>query len=280
MPDQIRPVANADSVLVSRETFNRMAEVLNWISKLTVVPPLMLGDGRAGPVISLSPGGDTVVIAKITARAAGHGTYDARTLSGDVTDRDPADDLAIPETGETVATADDLLVEYLPDNGSGGWSLQVGDFVLGIPWGSTDEDPPRTLVRAVWGPRLTLVPVHLASDGGDGTTTNFTYTVTDAITGSAIGTTMSPTWVRVPRPMVAATHGTGYYTSPSTFVLYQADERVDGHTGDVTRWKNVYLDGDTLKQNYCVETYAQGWLTSIGSDGIQDITTGEDCGGG
>lgn len=76
-----------------------------------------------------------------------------------------------------------------------------------------------------------LFPVNVVQSGGSAgnstTACTFTYgTVTNAITSAAItGSGLSPTWARPSiGKMVAATHGTGYYNSSGTFVLYQIDE--------------------------------------------------------
>lgn len=77
------------------------------------------------------------------------------------------------------------------------------------------------------GAQVCLVPVDVETDGGsDGDAENppsYTYTARD-LAGNTLGEEMSPVWGRSSGSFEPATHGTGYWDSDGSFVLYQVDE--------------------------------------------------------
>ena len=80
-----------------------------------------------------------------------------------------------------------------------------------------------------------LFPVNLTQSGGSNgsasSTASYTYNATDAFTGNSIsGGPFSVTWNRRNGLVNAATHGTGYYNSSGTFVLWEADEQIQTDT--------------------------------------------------
>lgn len=89
------------------------------------------------------------------------------------------------------------------------------------------DTPGGPLISGGGGPAR-IFPVNLVSDGGDsGDETGpatWTYTVS-TLSGSELGTTMSPQ-KRLPGALNAGSFGLGYYNEAGTFVLWDTNETV------------------------------------------------------
>lgn len=155
MPDPIKPVTAGDVVMVSRETFNRMAAILNWINKLAVAPPLMLRDGAAGPVISISPPADEIFLVKLTdvATYVTQGYYKGVVWLADTSgyDFDPSMDLTEAMLG---TAGPDCLIIYPTEIGASDKYLSLSTSPLASPrlfsaireWTQADGTPVMRII--------------------------------------------------------------------------------------------------------------------------------------
>lgn len=155
MPDQIKPVTAGDSVLLSRETYNRMADILNWINKLTVVPPLMLRDGRSGPVVSIIPGAGEIVLVKLTdvTTYTTKGYYKGKIWDPDTSgaDFDPTTDLTEAMLG---TAGKDCIIIYPTEIGAADKYLSLSTSPLARPllfsavqeWTQSDGTPVMRII--------------------------------------------------------------------------------------------------------------------------------------
>lgn len=97
------------------------------------------------------------------------------------------------------------------------------------PTGATIVIPQAKPSRqAIVGKKQGLIAVNVSQTGGSNgtqsTAASYTYTVTDAVTGETLGSSMSPVWARTVGAVTAATHGTAYREADGDVVLYQVDE--------------------------------------------------------
>jgi hypothetical protein len=207
---------------------------MGWIKKLAtlvVSPPLELIDFPGGSALRLK-GGTASIRAKITSQATGGGFYNGKSVTGSTTGIYSGSNLSLPDSGETVASAEDTIIENAPESGlassgAGSHWLAVGAFVNGLIIGYSSDTPPKPVIRVYEGNPYEVFALNLTSitgtTGSQTTPPSYQYTAVD-LNGNTIGTTMSPTTGRTNGNFTAATDGEGYYNASSTFVLLRAHE--------------------------------------------------------
>lgn len=146
MPDPINPVTAGDTVLLSRETFGKIAGILNWIVKLGVTPPLMMQDGAQGPIISIASQSNFLFPVQVEKDGGSQGddttaaswTYTVKDLGGGDIDTEVA--LTRPRPNGTAVFQVGTFAGEDAGYGTGFYDTD-GDFVL---WdaGETYATPP------------------------------------------------------------------------------------------------------------------------------------------
>lgn len=127
-----------------------------------------------------------------------------------------------PPSGGMAASQTPVLVDNMTEKG---WLCPAGNVHLlpaltcweGTIVGCDNSSPP--VARVMINAPVTL-DVVLVSDGGDGTSAPWTYTVQHRATVRQLATTHSPDWQQPPLPSTAATHGqvsfdTGFLLGPT-----------------------------------------------------------------
>ena len=118
-----------------------------------------------------------------------------------------SDTVALPITSIPCCNTTGDLVRYLPCTNNNGDGTQTG--ILLEP-----------IVGLLIGVKLTMDSGY---DGDASTAASYTYTAT-SISGTTLGSSLSPVRPRPYGTMTAATDGIGYWTTDGTFVLQDAYE--------------------------------------------------------
>lgn len=213
--------------LPKASTWNIVAAICEWISKLAVAPPLMLSDSASGPVLSIALEDGTAVLVKITTIAGG-AKYNGRIVTGDP---DPtastAADLSMPE-GMTVPSADNCIVYNTLESTT--HRVVLNHYYVGEIRGNLTDGTPIVFVN-LNGDNVTAV--SLTTDGGINgsntppTTATYTYTVKTPDGATTLGTGVSPDGNREQGKLTGpATIGMiRYAAADGALHLIQCDER-------------------------------------------------------
>lgn len=99
---------------------------------------------------------------KVTSNAGGAGIYNGKSLTGWAGPVDPGSNLVIPDSGESLASSEDVVIENDVENGnSSGHIIPRNTFVPGWYTGQTDDSTNKPIVRV----RVPHVSVDLTITG-------------------------------------------------------------------------------------------------------------------
>lgn len=173
-------------------------------------------------------------VVKITAVEAGGGKYTGKIVSGTST-AVATGDLAMPE-GLTVPDDANALVLNLTEDGLNSHTLKIDQYLVGRLIGTTEEDPPRSIVVA-GGSEMGVFPVKVQNDGGadgdDDDPATYTYTVRTIQWNGTSGGAVLGTAVALGRPRPAGKvivqagsqgYGMAFYDEDGALVLWDAGE--------------------------------------------------------
>jgi hypothetical protein len=134
------PDPNA-GLAVPGAVWNRMADMLERLSRLSVEPPLSIhNNGNSISITFNRP--DAVVPLELTATETGVGYYKGRILTGSISIADVTVNLALPQ-GLTVPSADNCLVLNFVEAGYPAHAINLPIWGAGLSLGMTRETTPR-----------------------------------------------------------------------------------------------------------------------------------------
>ncbi len=127
-------------------------------------------DGGGGKLIKFN-GTPQIVKFEITGYDAGSGIYEAKSVKGLVSNYNPATNLSLPDSGESLNSTVDLCIENEAENNTiGSHVIPIGTVLHGllVP-GRTNETPSRAMVRTWYLPptnNMVTVKIVSAQFGG------------------------------------------------------------------------------------------------------------------